>query len=87
MAPCASESCLCHVTGCPEYELKPGGTDIAVDASNVAEYVDAVADALLRSGIQHQMAAFRSVPVLHLKIGLISKSLCLFLCLCLARRT
>ncbi len=45
--------------GFPEYELKPGGTDIAVVASNVSEYVDAVTDAMLRSGIQQQMAAFR----------------------------
>ncbi|KAK9798991.1 hypothetical protein WJX73_009807 [Symbiochloris irregularis] len=52
--------CLTFVLpGCPEYELRPGGTDVVVDASNVGEYVDAVVDALLRSGIQHQMTAFR----------------------------
>lgn len=46
-------------TGFPDYELKPGGTDIAVDAANVEEYVDAVVQAMLHGGIQHQMAAFR----------------------------
>ena len=39
---------------------------MSVDASNVGEYVDAVADALLHSGIKHQMAAFRCVPALSL---------------------
>ena len=46
--------------GFPDYELKPGGTDIAVEASNVSEYIEAVTTAMLRTGIQQQMDAFRS---------------------------
>jgi len=45
--------------GYPEYELRAGGADTAVGAHNVAEYVEAVAHATLREGIQAQLAAFR----------------------------
>ena len=45
--------------GYPEYELRAGGADLAVGASNVAEYVEAVTHATLREGIQAQIGAFR----------------------------
>lgn len=41
------------------WELKTGGADILVTLDNVGEYVQLVVDALLFSGIQQQMTAFR----------------------------
>ncbi|KAK9826455.1 hypothetical protein WJX81_000175 [Elliptochloris bilobata] len=53
--------CLSFVLpGYPEYELRAGGADLAVGAGNVAEYVEAVAHATLREGIQAQLSAFKS---------------------------
>lgn len=46
-------------TGYPEYELVAGGSEIAVTASNVGEYVEAVVDATLGSGVNSQLQAFR----------------------------
>lgn len=52
--------CLTFVLpGYPEYELRKGGTDILVDASNVGAYIAAVVDANLESGIKLQMEHFR----------------------------
>jgi E3 ubiquitin-protein ligase TRIP12 len=54
------ELCLTfELPGYPDYELRQGGSDIAVDASNVGNYIDAVVDATLKTGIQAQLDAFR----------------------------
>eukprot|EP00798_Chlamydomonas_sp_ICE-L_P007521 gene7521-668_t len=45
--------------GSPDYLLCPGGDDKCVDSSNLEEYISAVVDALLGSGIEAQLAAFR----------------------------
>ena len=45
--------------GHPEYELIAGGSEVAVSASNVGDYVEAVVNATLSDGIQGQMKAFR----------------------------
>ena len=39
-----------------EYELRPGGADIAIDSGNCAAYVAAVVDATLGSGIARQVS-------------------------------
>lgn len=52
-------NCVIGWSGYPEYELRAGGGDLAVGANNVAEYVEAVAHATLREGIQAQLSAFR----------------------------
>jgi E3 ubiquitin-protein ligase TRIP12 len=53
--------CLSFVLpGYTEYELRPGGADIAIDGGNCAAYVAAVVDATLGSGIARQVAAFRA---------------------------
>jgi hypothetical protein len=52
--------------GYPDYELKPGGSEVAVDASNVEEYLSAVVNATLGEGIAAQLTAFRHVPVQEL---------------------
>jgi len=54
-----------------EVELKPGGKDLSVTSSNVAEYLSLVVDATLGSGIKAQMDAFRAgfeevFPLRHL---------------------
>jgi len=55
-----SDLCLTFtLPGYPEYELKPGGADMEVDESNLQEYLDAVLDATLGSGIEAQMKACR----------------------------
>lgn len=46
--------------GYPEYELRTGGEDIAVGPANVQEYLAAVVDATLGSGVAAQVEAFRS---------------------------
>jgi len=64
--------CLSFVLpGYPEYELRPGGSDIMVDAANCTAYVAAVADATLGTGVLRQIEAFRSgfqevFPLRHL---------------------
>jgi E3 ubiquitin-protein ligase TRIP12 len=53
--------CLTFVLpGFPKYELCPGGADVAVTSSNLREYIDAVVDATLGSGIATQVEAFRT---------------------------
>ncbi|EIN09595.1 hypothetical protein PUNSTDRAFT_120033 [Punctularia strigosozonata HHB-11173 SS5] len=42
-----------------DIELKPGGRDIAVTADNVEEYIESVIDAIIGSGAQPQVQAFR----------------------------
>ncbi|GAX77476.1 hypothetical protein CEUSTIGMA_g4920.t1 [Chlamydomonas eustigma] len=55
-----SDLCLTFtLPGYPEFELKPGGGDIEVVSSNLQEYLDAVVDATLGSGIETQMKACR----------------------------
>jgi hypothetical protein len=49
------------VLGYPLYELKQGGSEMIVDASNVEEYIEAVVDATLHTGIKAQLQAFRHV--------------------------
>jgi hypothetical protein len=39
-----------------EYELRPGGADIAIDGGNCSAYVAAVVDATLGSGIARQVS-------------------------------
>ena len=52
--------CLTFVLpGYPEYELRQGGADIVIDASNVGAYIAAVVDANLESGIKVQLEHFR----------------------------
>ena len=59
--------CLTFVLpGYPEYELRKGGMDIVVDASNVGAYIAAVVDANLESGIKLQLEHFRYAVVLML---------------------
>ena len=45
--------------GYPEYELVPGGAEVAVDECNVQDYIAAVVEATLRSGVDAQLTAFR----------------------------
>ena len=45
--------------GYPEYELRPGGADVAVDRRNVGDYICGVVDASIGAGIASQVAAFR----------------------------
>jgi hypothetical protein len=45
--------------GYPDYALRPGGTDITVDAASLPDYLAAVVDATLGAGIAAQMEAFR----------------------------
>lgn len=45
--------------GQPSIELKPGGSGLAVDRSNAAEYVRLVCDYVSRTGVQAQVRAFR----------------------------
>ena len=53
--------CLTFVLpGDQEYELCPGGADMAVTSENVRQYIDAVVDATLGSGVATQVEAFRS---------------------------
>ena len=53
--------CLTFVLpGNPGYELCPGGGDVAVTTENLREYVDAVVDATLGSGVSTQVDAFRT---------------------------
>ncbi|KAF8659836.1 hypothetical protein AX16_001721 [Volvariella volvacea WC 439] len=42
-----------------DIELRPGGRDIAVTSENVNEYIDAVLDAIIGSGVQVQVKAFK----------------------------
>ncbi|KAK9803385.1 hypothetical protein WJX72_003423 [[Myrmecia] bisecta] len=52
--------CLTFVLpGYPGYELKPGGSEIIVDAGNVEAYIEAVVKATMVDGIQAQLAAFK----------------------------
>ena len=46
--------------GYADYELRPGGDDVPITAANVSEYLAAVVDATLGSGIAAQVEAFRS---------------------------
>ena len=53
--------CLTFVLpGFPKYELCPGGADVAVTTSNLRQYIDAVVDATLGSGVSSQVEAFRT---------------------------
>lgn len=53
--------CLSFVLpGRPEYELRPNGADIAVTTENLKDYVEAVVDATLGSGVSLQVEAFRA---------------------------
>jgi E3 ubiquitin-protein ligase TRIP12 len=53
--------CLTFVLpGFPKYELCPGGADVAVTSSNLRQYIDAVVDATLGSGVATQVEAFRT---------------------------
>ncbi|CAO0795915.1 unnamed protein product [Mucor circinelloides] len=45
--------------GDSNYELKTGGSEIAVTVNNVEEYIDLVQDAIAGSGIAQQINAFR----------------------------
>ena len=62
MAVCVKRACpeIHSRAGLPEYELKAGGNEIDVTASNAGEYVAAVVEATLSKGIKRQMDAFRS---------------------------
>lgn len=51
--------CVLCGAGYPEYELKEGGSEVAVDRHNVGDYINAVVDATLHTGIKEQMQAFR----------------------------
>ena len=55
-------------TGHPQYELRPGGSEMTVDASNVAEYIAAVVDATLHKGISAQLDAFRCLWLFELQL-------------------
>ena len=44
--------------GYPDFELRPGGADVAVDSSNLQEYLSAVVDATLGGGVRPQLEAF-----------------------------
>jgi len=46
--------------GYAEYELRPPGDDVPITAANVGEYLAAVVDATLGSGVAAQVEAFRS---------------------------
>ena len=50
---------LLHCCSYPDIELRPGGADVDVSESNLAEYIDAVVDATLGAGIRTQLQAFR----------------------------
>ncbi|GAA5801277.1 hypothetical protein HPULCUR_006723 [Helicostylum pulchrum] len=45
--------------GDPSYELKTGGTEIAVTINNVDEYIELLQDSIAGSGIAQQVTAFR----------------------------
>lgn len=45
--------------GSPEWALCPGGADVAVTASNLAQYLDCVVDTLVGSGVERQVEACR----------------------------
>ena len=46
--------------GCPEYELAAGGEGTLVTPANVEQYLAAVVDATLGSGVAAQLEAFRA---------------------------
>lgn len=50
--------CVSCVAGNPSFELCPGGADVEVDSSNLVDYIQAVVDATLGTGIEAQMQAF-----------------------------
>lgn len=53
--------CLTFVLpGIQGYELCPGGADVAVTSENLRQYIDAVVDATLGSGVATQIEAFRT---------------------------
>ncbi len=45
--------------GYPDFELLPGGAELLVDSDNLRQYLDAVVDATLGSGIDAQVKALR----------------------------
>jgi E3 ubiquitin-protein ligase TRIP12 len=45
--------------GQPSYELCPNGADTGVDANNISQYLEALLDATLGSGVATQLKAFR----------------------------
>ena len=45
----------CLLVRFPEYELRPGGADTAVDSANCAAYVAAVVNATLGAGVSRQV--------------------------------
>jgi len=51
---------LAMAAGMPSYELCPGGADVMVDQGNLVQYIQAVVDATLGSGIDMQMNTFRA---------------------------
>ena len=57
---CQGMTLLSGDAGHPEYELIAGGGELAVSASNVGDYIEAVVNATLSDGIRGQMKAFRS---------------------------
>jgi E3 ubiquitin-protein ligase TRIP12 len=55
-----ADLCLAFtLPGDDAFELRPGGADVAVDAANLGEYVDAVVDATVGGGVARQLEAFR----------------------------
>lgn len=53
--------CLSFVLpGRPDYELRSGGADLSVSSDNLAEYVEAVVDATMGSGVATQVEAFKA---------------------------
>lgn len=44
--------------GYPDYDLIPNGANIAVDQSNLEEYISRLIEATLHEGVQHQLEAF-----------------------------
>lgn len=46
--------------GYPEYELCPGGQDVPVTRSALQQYIDAVVDATIGSGVAAQVEAYRA---------------------------
>ncbi|CBI17334.3 unnamed protein product, partial [Vitis vinifera] len=46
--------------GYPDYILKSGYENVLVDSDNLDEYVSLVVDATVKSGLMHQMEAFRA---------------------------
>ncbi|KAI8471466.1 MAG: hypothetical protein J3K34DRAFT_367859 [Monoraphidium minutum] len=59
---CALEDlCLTFtLPGYPDYQLRPGGADLTVDAAALPDYLAAVVDATLGGGVAPQLAAFRA---------------------------